>query len=289
MLAHVHPLACVSPNADLGTGTQVGPFAVIEDGVVTGPHCRIEAHAVVKQGTVLGADNHVCEFAALGGQAQHIAPPEAAGGLRIGNGNVFREHSSVHRAMNAGHETVIGNKNLLMVNAHVAHDCILGSQIILANNVMLAGHVEVQDRAYFGGAVGVHQFCRVGQLTMVGGQARVTKDVPPYVMVDGESSCIVGLNVIGLRRAGFSATEIAELKDAYRFVYRSGLLWAEMIEQLPEQITATSAPFAEFFAGGQRGFTPERRGPATRNIIKLPQRQERDQQAPAAQELRKAG
>lgn len=272
MLAHVHPLACVSPHAELGTGTEVGPFAIVEDGVKTGPHCRIAAHAVIKRGTHIGSGNELCEYAVLGGEPQHIAPPEETGSLLIGDDNVFREHATVHRAMHAGQQTVIGNNNLLMVNAHVAHDCEVHNHVILANNVMLGGHVQVQDRAYLAGAVGVHQHCRIGRLAMVGGNARVTRDVPPFVMVDGETSCLVGLNKVGLRRAGFSADEVIELKEAYRFIYRSGLTWAEMLEQLREQYSAgVAAAFVEFFSAGQRGFTPDRRGPAHWAVLKLPQ------------------
>ena len=272
MLAHVHPLACVSPHANLAAGTEVGPFAVIEAGVNIGPNCRIAAHAVIKCGTSLGADNQVGENAVLGGQPQHIAPPEETGQLKIGDGNAFREHVTLHRAMHAGQTTLIGDGNLLMVNAHVAHDCVVGNEVILANNVMLGGHVQIADRAYLGGAVGVHQHCRIGSLAMVGGQARVTRDVPPFVMVDGETSCLVGLNKVGLRRAGYSTDDVAQLKEAYRFIYRSGLAWAEMLEQLCEQHTAgVSAAFTEFFSAGQRGFTPDRRGPAQRSVLKMPQ------------------
>lgn len=286
MLAHVHPLACVSPNSTLGTGTRVGPFAVIEDDVELGPECVVESHAVIKQGTRLGARNHVGEGTILGGVPQHTAPPAEIGRVIIGSGNTFREHVTVHKAMHGGHETIIGDHNFLMVNSHVAHDCVLGNHIILANNVMLAGHVTVDDRAYLGGAAGVHQFCRIGKLTMVGGQARVTKDVPPYVMVDGESSCIVGLNLVGLKRSGHTSEQIAELKEAYRFIYRTGMLWSEMLEELPRHYSeGAPAAFTEFFAGGKRGFTPERRGPASRAILPLPQR---DEEAPPGQ-LRKVG
>ncbi|MDA7980089.1 MAG: acyl-ACP--UDP-N-acetylglucosamine O-acyltransferase [Pirellulales bacterium] len=288
MLAQVHPLSYVSPDAELGAGTTVGPFAVIEENVQTGPNCSIHAHAVLKRGIQLGADNIVGEYAVLGGEPQHIVPPEMTGGLTIGHRNVFREHVTIHRAMRAGAETVIGDGNLLMVNAHVAHDCLLESQIILANNVMLAGHVEVQSRAYLGGAVGVHQFCRVGTLAMIGGQARVTKDVPPYVTVDGDSSCIVGLNLVGLRRGGFSVEELGELKDAYRFIYRSGLLWSDLQEQMRQRFTSTcTSAFSKFFAVGNRGFTPERRGPVARSIIKLPEIP--SDGSPAAPTLRKTG
>ena len=149
-----------------------------------------------------------------------------------------------------------------MVNAHVAHDCHLGNNVIMANNSMLAGHVHVDDRAYISGAAGVHQFCRVGTLAMVGGQAHLVQDVPPYVTVDGLSSLVVGLNKIGLRRAGYNQTAIQELMAAYRMIYRSGLRWAEVLEQLRTQFpTGPAALFYEFLSTTARGIISERRAP----------------------------
>jgi UDP-N-acetylglucosamine acyltransferase len=146
-----------------------------------------------------------------------------------------------------------------MVNAHVAHDCRVGSEVIMANNVMLAGHVTVGDRAYLSGAAAVHQYCRIGELAMVGGQAHITKDVPPYVTIDGLSSLIVGLNVVGLRRAGFDTETLAELKAAYRLAFRSGLRWDEMLQQLSAaHASGPSAEFYRFMSATKRGCVPER-------------------------------
>ena len=154
-----------------------------------------------------------------------------------------------------------------MVNVHVAHDCHIGDNVIMANNVMLAGHVSIGNRAFISGAVGIHQFCRVGAFAMVGGQAHITQDIPPFVTVDGQSSLIVGLNKIGLKRAGFSDTEMKELKEAYRIIYRSGARWAEVLEQLKAQFsTGAAAAFSSFFAEGKRGFVQERRTPPSATI-----------------------
>ena len=168
--------------------------------------------------------------------------------------------------MESDHQTIVGDHCLLMANAHVAHDCRLGDYVIVTNNAMLAGHVIVGDRAYISGAVGVHQFCRVGELAMVGGQAHIVKDVPPFVTVDGQSSYVVGLNQIGLRRAGCDLRAVEQLKAAYRVIYRSGLMWAEILERLKEEFREgwppTSIPSwpppsaASFPSGGCRQAPP---------------------------------
>ena len=149
-----------------------------------------------------------------------------------------------------------------MVNAHVAHDCRVGDHVILANNSMLAGHAEVGDRAYAGGGAGIHQFCRVGALAMLGGYALITQDVPPFVLVDGKSNLIVGLNLIGLRRSGMAAEEIDELKRAYRLIYRSGLKWSETLDALDREFeSGPAAEFRPFLAATKRGVVSERRVP----------------------------
>lgn len=258
----IHPLAVVSPQAELAMDVEIGPFAVIEAGAILGEGCKVASRAVIKSGVILGPNNQVFEGAVLGGLPQHIQMPDAIGDVLVGEGNTFRENVTVHRGMTPEHPTVIGDRNLLMVNVHVAHDCIVGSNVIIANNTMLAGHVEVADRAYISGAVGVHQFCRIGRNAMVGGQAHVLKDVPPYVTIDGASSLVVGLNLVGLRRSGFNDLDISQLKAAYRLIYRSGMPWKTAMAELNRQFNiGAAAAFGEFFAGGRRGFTPERRLP----------------------------
>ncbi|MGL6193283.1 MAG: acyl-ACP--UDP-N-acetylglucosamine O-acyltransferase, partial [Thermoguttaceae bacterium] len=230
----IHPSSVISSRAKIGRDVEIGPFCVIEDNVSIGDGCRIEARVTVKSGTYLGENNQVSDGAVLGGAPQHIAAHDVCGQLVIGNGNIFRENCTVHRAMKESEATVIGNDNMLMVNTHVAHDCRLGDNIILANNAMLAGHVSVSNRANISGAVGVHQFCRIGTLAMLGGQAHIIQDVPPFMTVDGLSSRIVGLNLIGLRRAGLAAEDIKQLKAAYRILYRSQKPWREILTSLEE-------------------------------------------------------
>ena len=259
---HIHPLAAVSPAASIGSNVHIGPFCVVEPHVTIGDGCSLESHVVLKNGTTLGRNNQICTGVVLGGFPQHVDKPEQPGTLRIGDGNTFRENATAHRAMAAGHETKIGDNNFVMVNAHVAHDCCLGNHVILTNNVMLAGHVTVEDRAYIGGAAAVHQFCRVGRLAMVGGQAHLVKDTPPFVTIDGQSSMVVGLNQVGLRRAGHDLAAIRQLKAAYRLIYRSGLKWDEVLERLQAEFAeGPAADFHRFFLTTKRGITSERRVP----------------------------
>jgi UDP-N-acetylglucosamine acyltransferase len=252
----------VNPGVSIAGDATIGPFCVIEPDVVIGEGCVLESMVVVKSGTTLGANNHVYEGAVLGGPPQHVHMPAHPGRVTIGSGNTIREFVTIHRALEEDKSTIIGDNNLLMANVHVAHDCRIGDNVILTNNAMLAGHVRVEDRAYLSAVVGVHQFCRVGALAMIGGHARVTKDVPPFVTIDGHSSLVVGLNVVGLRRARYSSPDIQQIKDAYRLIYRSGLLWSEMIKQLQAEFSAgPAARFHAFLSATTRGIVAERRLP----------------------------
>ncbi len=262
-------LSLISSEAQIGQGVQIGPFCVIEPDVVVGDRCRLESRVVLRNGTRLGPDNRIFEGAVLGGPPQHIHMPEKTGLLVIGAGNTIRENVTIHRPLQEGTVTRIGDNNLLMINAHVAHDCQVGSHVIIANNTMLAGHIEVADRAYLSGGVAVHQFCRIGAYAMVGGQAHVAQDVPPYVTVDGLSSCIVGLNFVGLRRAGFSTEDIRQLKEAYRVIYRRGLKWEKILEILRTEFSdGPPALFYQFLSTTKRGIISERRPPG-RATLKL--------------------
>ena len=266
----IHPYALISPEAVIGQDVHIGPFSTVEAGVVIGDGCRVAARVTIKSGVRLGKENEICEGAVLGGVAQHLSPSAEIGGLVIGDRNIIRENSTLHRAMHAGADTRMGNDCLLMVGAHVAHDCVIDDHVVLTNNVMLAGHVEVGSRAYLGGGVAVHQFCRVGRVAMVGGLARVVQDVPPFVTIDGSSGHIVGLNRVGLRRAGLQLHEIKQLKAAYQLIYRSGLPFETRLETLREQFpSGPAAEFEEFFRGGSRGFVRERRTPPGATIRPL--------------------
>jgi UDP-N-acetylglucosamine acyltransferase len=264
---NIHPQALVSPQARLGQGISIGPFSIVEPDVTIGDHCMLASRVVIKNGTVMGPDNQVFEGAVIGGLPQHTRPPERLGRVVIGSHNTIRENVTIHRALHEGTTTKVGDHNLLMVGVHIAHDCTIGDSTIFANNALLGGFVSVADRAFVSGAVGIHQFCRVGRLAMVGGCARVVQDIPPYVMVDGHSGLIVGLNLVGLRRSGYTSEDIAQLKSAYRLIYRRGLRWAEVLEQLKKEFpTGPAAEFYSYLSHGTRGFVQERRMPPTATL-----------------------
>ena len=258
----IHPTAIVSPDAEVDSDVIIGPFSVVEPNVRIASGCRLAARVTVRSGVRLGAENEVCEGAVLGGAPQHLAPPGPPGRVEIGAGNTIRENATIHRALNEDAATRIGDACMLMVGAHVAHDCEIGSGAVLTNNVMLAGHVTIGARAYVGGGAAVHQFCRVGRLAMVGGMARVTQDIPPFVTIDGGSNLVVGLNRVGLRRAGIDRRQIAELKEAYRVIYRSGESLEERLNLLTERFAeGPASEYVEFLLGGKRGFVRARRSP----------------------------
>lgn len=259
-VAQIHPTAVVDSRAELGNDVVVGPFCVVEAGVVLGDRCRLEARAMIKSRSTLGPDNEIGEGAVIGGKAQHLQEQNPGGILTIGQGNRIRENVTIHRGWNNDAPTTIGDHNMFMVGSHVGHDCRVGNHCILVNHVLLGGHVQVDDRAYVGGAAAVHQFCRIGRLAMIGGLARVVQDVPPFVMVDGNITQIVGLNKVGLRRNGYSPGQVLELKEAYRVIYRDGLRWTEVLETLKNDFqSGPAAAFYEFLKTGKRGFIQERR------------------------------
>jgi UDP-N-acetylglucosamine acyltransferase len=271
---NIHPLALVSPAAHIGAGVRIGPYCVVEDDVVIGDGCQLASHVVVKDGTRLGPNNVIHEGAVLGGWPQHINKPKNPGRLDIGENNTIREHATLHRAMKGEAATCVGNNNFLMAGVHVAHDCAVGNNVIFANNALLAGHVTVEDRAFISGAVAIHQFCRIGQLAMIGGHAKVVQDVPPFVTID-LAGCVVGLNLVGLRRNGYTAADVAQLKAAYRVIYRRGTKWSEVIEQLKQEFpSGPAAVYSKFFSGGVRGFVQERRLPPGATIKLRPHMEE---------------
>lgn len=260
----IHPLAAVSPEAELGIGVTVAAFATIEPGVRLGDYCSVGSGAVIKSGTRIGCHNEICEHVVIGGRPQHVARPDDIGTVIIGDHNVFREGVTVHRALKPEGKTLVGSHNYLMAVSHLGHDVCLGNSCILANNALIGGHVTIEDKAFVSGAVAVHQFCRIGRFAMVGGHARVVQDIPPFMLIDGQTGSVVGLNTVGLRRAGYSTDEIATLKGAYRVIYRRGLPWAEVLETLRVEFpTGLAAHLHTFLAGGRRGFVQERRGPPT--------------------------
>ena len=255
----ISSLSVVSPDAQIGDNVEIGPFCLIEAGVTIGNGCKLDSHVVVKSGVTIGENNRFHAGAVIGGAPQHIAALPPFGKVHIGNKNVFRENVTVHSSLKGSSTTLIGDENYLMTGAHVAHDCTLGNGCILVNNVMLGGHVIIGNRAMLGGAAAIHQNCRVGSLAMVGGQAHVVQDVPPFVTVDGLSSRIVGLNQIGLRRNGRSAEDLKILKHAYFTLYRNGMTWKETLQFFQDNYaTGPVAELTQFLLTTKRGIVRER-------------------------------
>ncbi|MEW4452770.1 acyl-ACP--UDP-N-acetylglucosamine O-acyltransferase [Bremerella sp. JC817] len=289
-MTQIHPSAIVHATAEIGHDVTIGPFCVIEENTKVGDGCQINSFASIKKGTTLGANNKVHEHAVIGGPPQHLRAGVELGEVIIGTGNVFREFVTVHRGLAPGKNTVIGDNNLLMVQAHVGHDTIIGSNTIITNNVMLGGHVVIEDRAYVSGAVAVHQFCRVGRNAMVGGQAHVVQDVAPFVTVDGCSSLVVGLNTIGLKRSGYSPEQLSELKRAYRIIFRSNLTNREALERVRREFPQSPAlHFATFLADSERGFIQGRSRGRGMDVSRPQLRVLSDEKDNAADSNRRAG
>jgi UDP-N-acetylglucosamine acyltransferase len=216
--AHIHPTAVVSPEAELAPDVQVGPYAVIEGAVKIGPGCLLRPHAHLIGPLTMGTGNQVYSGAVLGERPQHIKYADEPTRVEIGDYNIFREHVTVHRGTNHSWATVIGSHNFFMANSHVAHDCRIGSRCIMANGALLAGHCVLEDGAYLSGNSAVHQFARVGRLAMLSGCSISAKDVPPFAIQQG-INCIVGVNVVGMHRAGMTHEQINAIRRAFHILF----------------------------------------------------------------------
>jgi UDP-N-acetylglucosamine acyltransferase len=233
MARNIHPTALVAPEADLGEDVEVGAYAIVGPGVVVGANTRIGAHAVLQGPARLGADNQVFPFASVGSAPQDKKYKGEPTRLEIGDRNVIREFVTLNRGTTKDEGvTRIGDDNLFMAYAHVAHDCRVGSQCVFANNATLGGHVHVDDWVIMGGLSAVHQFCKVGAHAFIANNAAVTRDVPPYIMAVGQPAAAHSVNSEGLKRRGFTPEQIRNLRNAFRLLYRSGLKLADATAQL---------------------------------------------------------
>jgi UDP-N-acetylglucosamine acyltransferase len=249
----IHPTALVDPLAQLGADVEIGPFSIVKAGATIGDRTRVLSHAFIASACDIGPDCEIHMGTVLGHtpQIRGIAPPW--GRLVIGAGNIVREQVTIHAASKPGQATRLGSGNFLLAGCHVAHDCQIGDNNVIANGALLAGHVVLGSRAFVSGNAGVHQFVRIGDLAMIGGKARVSKDVPPFMMVVGDSQ-VRALNVIGLRRAGYSPEERRQIKLGFRILYRSGLNVTHAVErlhQLPESRGIRT--LLDFIASSRRG------------------------------------
>lgn len=248
----IHPSAVVDPRAELAEDVEIGPCVVIDGPVRIGPRTRLVAFVHVSGDTVIGADNIVHPFAVIGHEPQHVEYRGERTRLVIGDRNVIREHAEIHRGTSQGRgETSIGNDNLIMGHAHVAHDCRIGNHVTLVNGALLGGHVEVDDYAFVSGNVVVHQFARIGKHAIVQGLGGIGKDVLPFAMASGIDT-IVGTNVVGLRRAGYDSARREHIRDIYRVFFRLPL--RDAVAQIEEwERTPEVDEVLRFIAGTRRG------------------------------------
>jgi len=256
MAANIHPTAIVSSNAQIGSNCFIGPFCTVGDEVTLADDVRLDSHVVVDGQTSIGRETHVFPFVSIGLAPQDLKYGGERTAVEIGERNHIREFVTIHRGTTGGGGTTrIGSDNLLMAQAHVAHDCQLGSNIIMANAATLAGHVEIADRASVGAYSGVHQFCRVGFEAFVGGYSVVVKDAPPFAIIQGNHAKCYGLNRIGLRRRGYSKETIEKLNHAYHLFLSAKLNTTQAVERIRAEISDCKEVglLVEFIESSKRG------------------------------------
>jgi len=257
-LPRIHPTAVVEPGAEISDDVTIGPFAYIESGAAIGPGCRLDAHAVVHNRVVIGAENIIGHGTVIGGEPQDRKYAGEATFLEIGDRNVFREYVTVHRGSSEGSKTRVGNDNYIMAYCHLAHNVTLGDWVTIANNTGLSGHVTVESYANLGGMVGVHQYSRIGKASMVGGMSRIVRDVPPYMLVEGEDQEVHDINAVGLRRIGVTPAARLALHRACKLLFKSQLGMRNAMEIVRREITMTDEieyllAFEERRFGGRNG------------------------------------
>jgi len=257
----IHPTAIIHFDAKIDSSAEIGPYAIIEQGVQVGARCKVGPHVHLLGKTELGEANVIHAGCVIGGSPQDLAYSGASTKLKIGKGNVFREHVTIHRGTKEGTSTEIGDGNYFMANSHVAHNCKLGSHIIVVNAVLLGGYVEVEDRAFLGGGAVVHQFCRIGTLSILRGLSRISKDVPPYCMAV-ENNELVGLNAVGLKRVGLSLEQRSKLKEAYATLFTNGLNTTQALQKLEkDEMSLEVSHLVRFIRHSKRGSCASRKKP----------------------------
>ncbi len=260
--AKIHPTAIIDPAAQFGAGVEIGPFSVIGPQVVMGEKTIVQSHVVIEGEVEIGTGNFIGHGAVIGAPPQDVSfSPERKTKVEIGNDNIIREYCTIHRGTTEGSATKIGDKNFLMAGAHIGHNCVIGNNVIIANNCLLAGFVQVDDGAFLGGGSTFHQFMHIGRLVMVQGSSAFGKDLPPFVIA-AERNSIFGVNIVGLRRASFSAKDREEIKTAFKLVYTSGLNISQALEQgATMKFRPAAREFLDFVANAKkRGICPLKRG-----------------------------
>ena len=252
----IHSSAIISDRARIADDAEIGPYCVVGDDVEIGSGTRIDSHVVINGPTVIGRDNHIYQFASIGDDPQDKKYANETTKLTIGDRNTIRECCTISRGTVSDQgETVVGDDNWIMAYVHIAHDCVVGSNTIMANNATLAGHVHIGDWAFMGGFSGVHQFCRIGAHAFLGMYTAINRDVPAYTLVSGNPGIPRGINIEGLQRRGFESGQIRNIKDAYRLVFRKGMKLAEAIDVIAERVASQPElePFLESLRSSERG------------------------------------
>jgi UDP-N-acetylglucosamine acyltransferase len=256
--AQVAPTARIHPGAVIGPGCVVGEYCVIESDVVLGAGTRLEPYVYVKRWTTLGERNEISAGTVLGTDPLDKGFTGERSYLKIGDANKIREHYTISRGTQPESETVIGDENYIMTSGHIAHDCKIGSRCVIASCALVAGYAEVEDQAFISGGVVIHQYSKIGRLAMIGGNTRVNSDVPPYFLYSDFNIAAKGLNLVGLRRAGFSHADIAALKTAYKLLYKSGLKLDEALARIEAEVpTEHTRHLVEFIRSSKRGICRE--------------------------------
>lgn len=256
----IHPTAIIDSRAEIDSSAEIGPYTVVEGPVRLGAGCRVGAHVVLYGPLEVGERNEIHSGAVLGDAPQDFEYSGGDAGVQIGHGNVFREFCTVHRSSGEGSRTRIGDRNYLMQNSHVGHDCQIGNDTVLVSGALLAGHVRVEDRAFVSGNAVVHQFVRVGRLALLRGLSKTSRDVPPFCIMDGTHT-VRSLNVVGLRRSGFPASEVQALRRAFRSLFfRRRNLRRALEELVSEETSASVRELVDFIRASKRGvcFGPSR-------------------------------
>lgn len=251
----IHRTAIVAPNTKLSEGVEIGPYCIVGNRVKVGENTRLLSHVVIEE-TEMGNNCTVYPFTIIGLPPQDLKYKDEKTSVKIGNNNIIREYTTIHRASVSGDKiTEIGDNNFLMAYVHIAHDCKIGNSTIMANATTLAGHVEVEDFVVIGGLVAIHQFTRIGAYAMVGGFSGVVQDIPPYTTASGNRAKLYGLNTIGLKRNGFNDSTIKELKQAYRILFRSKLTLKEAIDMVKREVRQSEEVkhLIEFIEKNKRG------------------------------------
>jgi UDP-N-acetylglucosamine acyltransferase len=256
--AVIAPTARIDPEACIGPQAVIGEFCVIEKDVSIGAFCRLEPYVYVKRWTTLGDRNEISAGTALGTDPFDKVFTGERSYLRIGNGNKIREHYTISRGTKPESVTEIGDANYIMSAGHIAHNCRIGNETVIASCALVAGYVEVEDQAFISGGVVIHQFSKIGRLAMIGGNTRVNSDVPPYFLYSGFNVQPMGLNLVGLKRAGFSSEDISALKKAYRILFRSGLKLDEALACIEAVVpTPHTLHLVDFIRKSERGICRE--------------------------------